>query len=59
MERLPIRQIFLIALGLAYVGMGAFIYLSEVIPTPPWGTVLATLFIGYGAWRTYRGFALR
>lgn len=53
------RQVFLVALGLTYIGMGVFIYLSDVIPTPPWGTVLAVLFIGYGAWRVYRGFNLK
>ncbi len=59
MDGTRIRQVFLVALGLTYIGMGVFIYLSEVIPTPPWGTVLAVLFIGYGVWRTYRGVTLK
>jgi len=54
-----LRQFFLVALGVTYMGMGIFIYRSDVIPVKPWGTVLAILFVAYGAWRAYRGLTLK
>lgn len=49
-----IRQLFLLLLGLTYIGMGCFIYLADVIPSPPWGLVLGVMFVAYGSWRSYR-----
>jgi hypothetical protein len=50
-----IRQVFLLLLGLTYIGLGIFIYLKKVIISP-WGEILGMLFMAYGAWRTYRAF---
>jgi len=47
------RQAFLLLLGLAYIILGVYIFLKEIVPSP-WYEILAILFIGYGSWRSYR-----
>jgi len=53
MEVNPIRQGFLLILGLTYIGLGIFIYLKKIVASP-WSEILALLFIAYGSWRSYR-----
>ncbi len=48
-----IRQVFLLILGLTYIGLGFFIFLKKIIETP-WGEILGLLFASYGLWRVYR-----
>lgn len=55
MDGSTIRQMFLLLLGLTYIGLGIFIYVKKIIASP-WGEVLAIMFIAYGSWRSYRSF---
>ena len=55
MEDNIVRRLFLLLLGLTYIGLGVFIYLKKVIVSP-WGEILAILFAAYGSWRVYRSF---
>ena len=48
-----IRQVFLLLLGLVYIGLGGYIFLKKVIDSP-WSEILGILFIAYGSWRSYR-----
>ncbi len=48
-----LRQVFLLLLGLTYIGLGVFIFLKKVIASP-WSEILAFLFVAYGSWRSYR-----
>jgi len=48
MEVNPIRQGFLLILGLTYIGVGIFIYLKKIVASP-WSEILALLFIAYGS----------
>jgi len=48
-----VRRLFLLLLGLTYIGLGVFIYLKKVIVSP-WGEILAIMFFAYGSWRAYR-----
>lgn len=50
-----IRQVFLLLLGLTYIGLGVFIFLKKVILSP-WGEILGIMFIAYGLWRSSRAF---
>ena len=47
------RQGFLLLLGLTYIGVGIFMWIKKVLPSP-WGEILSLLFILYGSWRAYR-----
>jgi hypothetical protein len=48
-----VRRLFLLLLGLTYIGLGIFIYFKKVIVSP-WGEILAIMFFAYGSWRVYR-----
>lgn len=48
-----IRKVFLVLLGLTYIGLGVFIAISKVIESP-WGEVLGIIFGAYGSWRVFR-----
>ena len=48
-----LKQLFLLVLGLTYIGLGVFIFLKKIIDSP-WGEILGILFAGYGMWRVYR-----
>jgi hypothetical protein len=48
-----IRQIFLLVLGLTYIGLGIFIFFKKILASP-WSEIAAILFIAYGAWRVSR-----
>ena len=50
-----IRQVFLLTLGLIYIGLGVYIFIIKVIGSP-WSEILSVLFIVYGLWRVYRSF---
>jgi hypothetical protein len=49
-----IRRLFLLILGLAYVGLGIFMFIRKIIPLSPWGEILAAAFVLYGCFRVYR-----
>ncbi len=49
-----IRMLFLVALGVTYMGLGIFMFVKNVIPYSPWGEILYAAFVIYGAWRIYR-----
>jgi len=49
-----IRQVFLLLVGLTYIGLGIFMFIKKVIPVSPWGDVISVIFVVYGSWRTYR-----
>jgi len=49
-----IRQVFLLVLGLTYIGLGIFIFVKKVFPVSPWGEAISLIFVVYGSWRTYR-----
>lgn len=53
MKANPIRKMFLLLIGLTYIGLGVYIYMRNFIDTP-WSEILAVLFIAYGGWRGYR-----
>ncbi len=48
-----IRQVFLLILGLTYIGFGVYIFIKKIIGSP-WSEVLGVVFVIYGAWRTFR-----
>jgi len=50
-----IRQVFLLLLGLTYIGLGIFIFIKKVIESP-WSEILSIMFVVYGSWRAYRSF---
>lgn len=53
MDGSTIRQVFLLALGVTYIGLGVFIFFKKIVASP-WSEILALLFIAYGSWRSYR-----
>jgi hypothetical protein len=55
MNSTSIRRVFHLILGLTYIGVGVFLFYRKVLDMPPWDTVLAIAFAGYGIWRMYRG----
>ena len=54
-----IRQLFLLLLGLTYIGVGIFIFIKKVIPVSPWGEILALVFVLYGSFRAYRALRIK
>ncbi len=50
-----IRQIFLLLLGLTYIGLGIYFFIAKIIGSP-WSEILSVLFVVYGSWRVYRSF---
>ncbi len=50
-----IRQIFLLLLGLTYIGLGIYFFIRKIIDSP-WSEILSVLFVVYGSWRVYRSF---
>jgi len=59
MDAEKIRQIFLLVLGLTYMGLGIFMLVKKVIPSSPWGEILCLMFVLYGAWRAYRAVTIK
>lgn len=57
MDSGKIRRIFLLLLGLTYIGLGVFMFINKVIPVTPWGELLCLMFVLYGSWRAYRAIA--
>lgn len=49
-----IRRLFLLLLGVTYIGLGIFIFIKKVIPVSPWGEILSLVFVLYGSYRMYR-----
>lgn len=58
MDGSAIRQVFLLLLGLTYIGLGVFIFLKKIVESP-WGEILGLLFAAYGSWRVYRSLVKR
>ncbi len=54
MDAEAIRRLFLLILGLTYIGLGIFMFIKKVIPLSPWGEILSAAFVLYGAFRVYR-----
>jgi hypothetical protein len=54
MEADKIRRLFLLLLGVTYIGLGIFIFIKKVIPVSPWGEILSLVFVLYGSYRVYR-----
>jgi hypothetical protein len=54
MDADTIRRLFLLLLGLTYIGLGIFMLIKNIIPSSPWDEVLSVAFVLYGAFRTYR-----
>jgi hypothetical protein len=57
MDADKIRKIFLLVLGLTYIGLGIFMYIKQVVPISPWGEILSIAFVLYGSWRVFRALA--
>ncbi len=54
MDAETIRRLFLLILGLTYIGLGIFMFIKKVIPLSPWGEILSLAFVLYGSFRVYR-----
>lgn len=54
MDADTIRRLFLLLLGLTYIGLGIFMFVRNIIPSSQWDEVLSVAFVLYGAFRTYR-----
>jgi hypothetical protein len=54
MDADKIRRLFLLLLGVTYIGLGIFIFIKKVIPVSPWGEILSLVFVLYGSYRVYR-----
>ena len=54
MDADKIRRLFLLLLGVTYIGLGIFIFIKKVIPVSPWGEILSLVFVLYGFYRVYR-----
>ncbi len=54
MDADKIRRLFLLLLGVTYIGLGFFIFIKKVIPVSPWGEILSLVFVLYGSYRVYR-----
>jgi len=58
MDAVAIKRIFLLLLGLTYIGMGIFMFVKHLIPFSPWGEILCLMFVLYGSFRAYRAWKI-
>lgn len=58
MDAGSIKRLFMILLGLTYIGLGVFMFVKQVIPYSPWGNILCAMFVLYGSWRAYRAWKM-